>query len=603
MRSARRRRSLKLYWKLYEVRRLARNLHAYHSLTERDIPLQALLPETHSDLDAAFPRILYLFRNSHTTSLAPLTPSKRDGIAGESRYASLCVRSPLEAVSSVLSVLRVLTASLGSTAYLGEYRATLVELIAQSWPRRHALCANAEASGGKKGKGKGRNDSPGDPNHLSNTLVIAWTSLLDSILDEPDAAARFELQILAELVLHEIRARVIEPTSNLHTYSEAPDVDSKEAEILLLAMIAKIWALALQRDARGAGLQETLQGASQIMLDLAELMQELAEARDSPDAVAPLLTAFAAGLPLSPDWSSAGAGDRLFFDLRQGFLDLLRRVYDSVPPQHQPLGDLAQRAIASAQAAALSASYQLSGRGQITKRKGDVDGSDESSPRKRQRLAVDENAAEAVGQRRETIRHLTTAVLAWHRQDAEREVAPGAASILAAGADETAEQTMLRYIAAVPSASAELGTHLIRAVGHLACAQGGNLAFDATNDLAPPAPPCQVCDAGLPSTPPNSDLDTIRPLSREPLASLMRLYETTHGDAQAEQQQLDTRLLVLDALRRITSHSPLRTVAAKDPLVDVLNSLKQDLRSSIRGVRCAAGRVVVSWIRGRKRPS
>ena len=584
-------------------------VESMHNLVRGEPPLQsfwiacsrlpaALLPETDPDFQASYPRTVRVLPTPATDRVGLRTPPK-NAASEASLVASpstLVINSPAEAISIVFSSLRILIPVIKASAYLAEYRPATVDLLARCFPTEDSLVPNAGVVAPSR-KGKER-QAPEALDALRDHILTGWIALACEILDAPDAAGLFEVQVVARLVLAELHSRVIDPladhTMDIDAAESAPRA-ATEVEVWLLTALAKIWSLALRREAKGSGLQELLQYSLVILAEAVTSLIELDGFSQVPQSAQTLLISFAMCLPAALGWTSSDPDALNPDEFTSTFFASLHAVFARLT-ENENVGAAARDAIAAACGAARAAAVQIHSVDMVATSTDETTDFD-ASPRKRRRIGEKEEestraqvgadgqpTAEASRQHRDAVRRLVSQALAWARHEAEKDVPAAAASILAAAADDSAEHTMLRYIAALPSASSELGYHLARTIGLLSCAKNNCLALVAADDFQAPTPSCAVCDSDERSSALNSQLGATRALTKEPLEALLRVFEAYLSSAKHEQGHLGA----LDMLRRLVNHSAIDhpSMDSSDP--PILRMVKPDLEHGRRSIRSAA---------------
>lgn len=505
------------------------------------------------------------------------------------------VHSPAEAISAVLSSLRTLTGVTKSSAYLAEYRPAVVDLLARCFPTEDSIIANGGVPS-RKGKERRASDTK---ECTRDHILVPWVMLACEVLDAPDAANLFEVQIVARLILAELHSRVIEPLADrtMDLDQESGMSAPTDVEVWLLTALAKIWSLALRRDSKGSGLQELLQYGLVVLAEAVTSLIELDGFSQVPQSAETLLVSFAMCLPAALGWHSPDAEALDPDDFTATFFASLRVVFARLAADRN-VGAIAREAIASACGAARVAAVQVhTGEGTL---RCSADAADaEDSPRKRRRVGDKEegstrrhagdviapDSAEKLRQMRDEMRRVVGHTLAWARQEAEKDVSAAAASILAAAAEDSAEHTMLRYIAALPSASTELGAHLARTIGLLSCAKNHCVVFVAPDEFSAPTPTCAICDVDelVPNT--EEHHDVTRTLTKEPLEALMRVFGPYLLSAKHEQSHLGA----LDLLRRLINHTAGNHPALQASDMPLVRLIAHELEHTRRSLRSAAG--------------
>lgn len=558
----------------------------------------ALLPETDTDFQVSYPRTVRILPSPATNRVGLRTPSKTGSEIASlvASQSTLVINSPAEAISVVLSSLRILIPVIKSSAYLAEYRPATVDLLARCFPTQDSLIPNAGVVHSRKGKER---EAPETLDALRDHILTGWIALACEMLDAPDAAGLFEVQIVARLILAELHSRVIDPLAD-HTMdvdaAESATRAASEVEVWLLTALAKIWSLALRREAKGSGLQELLQYSLVILAEAVTSLIELDGFSQVPQSAQTLLISFAMCLPAALGWTFSDSDTLNPEEFTSTFFASLHVVFARLS-ENENVGAAARDAIAAACGTARAAAVQLYSADMVATSADETTDFD-ASPRKRRRIGEKEEestraqvgadgqpTAEASRQHRDEVRRLVSHALAWARHEAEKDVPAAAASILAAAADDSAEHTMLRYIAALPSASSELGYHLARTIGLLSCAKNNCLAFVAADDFSAPTPSCAVCDSDERSSTLIYQLGATRALTKEPLEALLRVFEAYLSSAKHEQGHLGA----LDMLRRLVNHSAINHPLLNSSDSPILRLVKHDLEHGLRSIRSAAG--------------
>lgn len=558
----------------------------------------ALLPETDTDFQASYPRTVRVLPSPATDRVGLRTPSKNAASEASlvASQSTLVINSPAEAISIVLSSLRILVPVIKTSAYLAEYRPATVDLLARCFPTEDSLVPSAGVAASSR-KGKDR-EAPEALDALRDHILTGWIALACEMLDAPDAAGLFEVQVVARLILAELHSRVIDPLADHTMDVDAADLAPRaatEVEVWLLTALAKIWSLALRREAKGSGLQELLQYSLVILAEAVTSLIELDGFSHIPQSAQTLLISFAMCLPAALGWTSSDPDALNPDEFTSTFFASLHAVFARLT-ENENVGAAARDAIAAACGAARAAAVQIHSVDMVATSADETTDFD-ASPRKRRRVGEKEElirpqvgadgqpTAEASRQHRDAVRRLVSQALAWARHEAEKDVPAAAASILAAAADDSAEHTMLRYIAALPSASPELGYHLARTIGLLSCAKNNCLALVAADDFSAPTPSCAVCDPDERSSTLNAQLGATRALTKEPLEALVRVFEAYLSSAKHEQGHLGA----LDMLRRLINHSAMDHPLMESSDSRILRMVKSDLEHGRRSIRSAAG--------------
>lgn len=496
--------------------------------------------------------------------------------------AGISIRSSREALSCVVSSLRVLTAVTTANEYLEEYRGSVLELVVEAWPSPDSFALRSETA---SHKGKGIETGRTGLAESREQLVLSWISMAHTVFDSPDAGGRFELQVVAAAILREVHTRLSRDPFDADAESSTTDAVPPEIEVLLVSSLARIWALGRA----GGTLQNELQEFLRRSVDYANDVSKsgpIAHGRPRP------LADFVARLSDIAERTTAdSAAGTPSDDYDDALVSLILKVSAELT-EAQGLSPLARQAVTSAAAAVKSIRLHPS----RPKRRSNVY-TRGTSPRKRIRTGDDDSdivfadsaelsSAEQARVRRERVRKSITGVLSWCRKSAEEDVGSGAASMLAAGGEESAEQTMLRYISALPSASPELATHLARATGLIGCARSDCIDSELALDPAAPSPSCQACDSAQ-GVSPQLPVDLTRSLSKEPLDAFVRVFPDYFVALKTDAE----RLVVLDAFRRLIRHSAHDHPATQSP---TLRIIKPILEHPNRSLRCAAGYVTAA---------